>query len=135
MNNIEDKASMATGIGLRCAINILTKWELTHNQKKKILRINDDLILKACTEKNYQPDLNYDQILRISLILNMHTSLRTTFERNENAYKFMLLKNANTPFNGNAPIDMILFGDIATMYHVCRAIQKLPLIGLSPFSH
>ena len=122
------------GTGLRCALNILTKWELTQNQKKKILRISGSLLKDAQKNIAFKPNLDTDQLLRISMILDIHASLRSIFQNDANVYKFMSLKNSNNPFNDNSPIEIILRGNIITMHHVCCAIRAISLIGSNPLS-
>lgn len=125
----------ASSIALKCALNILTKWNLTPSQINLIIGTRKTSHRDTQKANDFQPTLDRDQLLKISMILNMHASLRSTFQNDSNIYNFIQMKNLNAPFHGDSPIETILRGDIVAIYHVYQAIQKLPFIGTTnPFT-
>ncbi|MGI2227685.1 hypothetical protein [Shewanella frigidimarina] len=95
-------------VGMEAALTILDKWKCTQAQVQAVLNLPENYkSLDLDTLK-----INREQIERISYILNIHASLRSTFSNPENVYGFMNMANNNEYFNGRKPIDLICNGEI-----------------------
>ena len=88
-------------VGLRTALNILTKWKTSTEQAGNILRVSRSTISRARTDKAVS--LDEDQLKRVSLVLNIHSALRMLFDNPANVYGFMQMENHNEFFNGRSP--------------------------------
>ena len=110
-------------VGLRTALNILTKWKTSTEQAGNILRVSRSTISRARTEKAVS--LDEDQLKRVSLVLNIHSALRMLFDNPANVYGFMQMENHNEFFNGRSPLDVVQGGDMIALYETFRRIDSL----------
>ncbi len=83
-------------IGLRTAVNIMEKWGATARQIESVLRISRSTYTRVKSPERAM-SLDDDQLARISLVLNIHASLRTIFDNPDNVYGFPSMNNHN-PF-------------------------------------
>lgn len=119
-----DKRKNATG--LRTAVNILEKWGATGEQAQNILRISRSTLARTKrADREWQVELDRDQVTRISLVLNMHAALRTVFENPANLYGFMKMTNHNEGFAGSSPLEKIANGDMLTLLAVASRIDAM----------
>ncbi|HCA22591.1 MAG TPA: hypothetical protein DEP32_00375 [Pseudomonas sp.] len=110
-------------VGLRTALNILTKWKTSTEQAGNILRVSRSTISRARTDKAVS--LDEDQLKRVSLVLNIHSALRMLFDNPANVYGFMQMENHNEFFNGRSPMDVVQGGDMIALYETFRRIDSL----------
>lgn len=98
-------ASRMDQAGLRAAVRILRKWDLSESEVHQVLALG-----KAISSGTWRDlsCLSEAQRLRVSYVLNIHATLRSTFTNPENVYGFMSARNNNPPFNGRAPLCFIL---------------------------
>ncbi len=82
MNRAVNKQSASTKemgvIGLRAAVNIMEKWGATARQIESVLRISRSTHTRVKSPERVM-SLDDDQLARISVVLNIHASLRTIF--------------------------------------------------------
>ena len=110
-------------VGLRTALNILTKWKTSTEQAGNILRVSRSTISRARTDKAVS--LDEDQLKRVSLVLNIHSALRMLFDNPANVYGLMQMENHNEFFNGRSPMDVVQGGDMIALYETFRRIDSL----------
>ncbi|KAB0458864.1 hypothetical protein [Vibrio kanaloae] len=96
--------------GLKSAETLLLKWGATHKQIQVILPTKEDSLE-----------------VRISHILNIHSTLRTIFSNEDNVYGFMSHANNNTFFNGRSPTSIIASGRLSDLQEVREKIENLVL--------
>ncbi|MBB1441352.1 hypothetical protein H5202_22560 [Shewanella sp. SG41-4] len=89
-------------------MTILDKWKCTQLQVRAVLNLPENYKSLDFEKLSF----NREQIERVSYILNIHASLRTTFTNPENVYGFMNMVNNDKHFNGMKPIDFICNGEI-----------------------
>jgi hypothetical protein len=122
----QDFSKSQCAAGLRAALNILDKWKASSEQACQILRISRSTYTRA---KQHDPKwavgLDFDQMQRISLVLNIHAALRVVFDNPENVYGFPSMENRNEFFNGRAPLDIMAQGDMISLYETFRRIDAL----------
>mgnify|MGYP005808002167 CR=1 FL=1 len=108
-------------IGMRTALTILDKWKCTQLQVQAVLNLPENYKSLDFEKVSF----NREQIKRVSYILNIHASLRTTFTNPENVYGFMNMANNNKCFNGIKPIDFICNGEIENFQSLLEHIDSL----------
>lgn len=112
--------------GLRAALNILDKWKASCEQACRVLRISRSTYNRARQrDSEWAVGLDFDQMQRISIVLNIYAALRLVFDNPENVYGFPSLKNHNEFFNGRAPLDVMAQGDMISLYETFRRIDAL----------
>lgn len=114
----------ADTIALRTAANILDKWEASSKQASKILRVSPTTIFRA-KSKTREVSLDEDQIMRVSLILNIHSALKLIFDNPVNVYGFIKMENYNGFFNGRSPMEVIEQGSMINLYETFKRIDGL----------
>lgn len=112
-----------SSVGLKTGITILERWGATGEQSASIFRISRSTYARA--KRGEAVSLDRDQLTRVSLILNIHASLRILFDNPENLYGFMGMANHNEYFNGRSPLEVISSGDLISLYEVYRRIDAL----------
>ncbi len=112
--------------GLCEALGILEKWGASKEQTCTILRIPRITFNRA---KQRGPDwsvsLDSDQMLRSSLVMNIHEALCQVFENPRNVYGFPAMPNNNAFFNGRSPLEIMSQGDMGSLYETFRHIDAL----------
>lgn len=111
--------------GLKTAVNILNRWNATSEQTQAILRISRATYFKSKKAEHASIKLDSDQLVRISVILNIHAALRIIFDNPENVYGFMKMVNNNAFFNGRSPLESIEQGNFLALYETLRRIDTL----------
>ena len=112
--------------GLRAALNIPDKWQASSEQACRILRISRSTYTRARQrDPAWSVSLDTDQLQRISMVLNIHATLRLLFDNPENVYGFPAMANHNAFFNGRAPLEIMAQGDMISLYETYRRIDAL----------
>lgn len=91
---------------IKATMTLLNNWNLTRHQKALLLGLRSASSLRNFESKPELVALNRDQIMRMSILMNIHEAIRVCFKNPENVNGFMLTVNQNPPFNGIRPIDM-----------------------------
>ena len=111
-------------VALRTAVNIMEKWKATSKQIESVLRISRSTYARV-KDPQRPVSLDSDQMARISLVLNIHASLRTIFDNPDNVYGFPAMKNDNAFFDGRAPLEIMAEGSFIQLYETFRRIDVL----------
>ncbi|MDZ5605279.1 antitoxin Xre-like helix-turn-helix domain-containing protein [Pseudomonas sp. RP23018S] len=119
-NSGKDKGAVA----LRAAVNIMEKWQATSKQIENVLRISRSTYVRS-KDEHRSVSLDGDQLERISLVLNIHASLRTIFDNPENVYGFPSMPNGNEFFDGRPPLDIMAGGSFIQLYETFRRVDVL----------
>lgn len=106
---------------LRVAIKILRLWGGLEQEQSVILGFNR----KNLTEDQMQSALSKDQLSHISLILDIHATLRSVFSNPANQHGFMRMRNNNSFFNGRTPMKIIGSGELKDLYETWHRIKSL----------
>ncbi|KOO57548.1 hypothetical protein WH43_13605 [Rheinheimera sp. KL1] len=117
--------------GFKTADKILLSWGCTEQQCHTILGISGLSYHKFKSAPD-TTQLNPEQFERVSHLLNIHQTLRTTFSTPANLSGFMGMTNENAPFDGRTPLAMIASGELADLREVAQHIDtfKSGLPGL-----
>ena len=112
--------------GLRTALNIMDKWGASSDQACRVLRISRSTYTRARqADAAWSVSLDADQLQRISMVLNIHATLRLVFDNPENVYGFPAMENHNAFFNGRTPLEIMAQGDMISLYETFRRIDAL----------
>ncbi|MEG1039502.1 MAG: antitoxin Xre-like helix-turn-helix domain-containing protein [Pseudomonas sp.] len=114
----------AGAVALRTAVNIMEKWNATSRQIENVLRISRSTYARA-KDQQRSVSLDSDQMARISLVLNIHASLRTIFDNPDNVYGFPAMANDNAFFDGRSPLEIMAEGSFIQLYETFRRIDVL----------
>jgi len=110
--------------GFNACFNILQKWQCSTAQMHTILGLTTRQYNRA-KRCPISVNFNRDQLERMSLILNIHSVLRTIFTNPKNIYGFIKMDNHNPFFSGQSPLALIEQGSLITLYHVYKHIEVL----------
>jgi len=105
-------------VALRTAMTVLEQWKASPGQIQDILQIPEDNL-----------DLSQEQLHRISIVLNIHATLREVFENPLNVYGFPRMRNDNPFFCGKSPIEMMAQGDMKSLKDTLDQVESLLKIG------
>ena len=112
--------------GLRAAAKILKLWQASNDQACRVLRVSRATYRSVFGQGSRSAiRLDADQMQRIGIILNMHSTLRTVFDNPENVYGFTAMANQNDFFYGRSPLEIMAQGDMISLYETSRRIQAL----------
>ncbi|WP_442111029.1 antitoxin Xre-like helix-turn-helix domain-containing protein [Pseudomonas sp. NUPR-001] len=114
----------AGAVALRTAVNIMEKWNATSRQIENVLRISRSTYARS-KDQQRSVSLDSDQLARISLVLNIHASLRTIFDNPDNVYGFPAMANDNAFFDGRSPLEIMAEGSFIQLYETFRRIDVL----------
>lgn len=112
-------------VGLRAACRVLDGWCANRRQICSILRISPSSVQRIAREPGAMVRLDADQQQRVSLVLNIHASLRNVFQNQSNVRGFPALKNDNDFFGGRSPLEMMAQGDLILLYEAYKHIDQL----------
>jgi len=116
-----------SAIGLRAAINILDKWGAGVTQTSSVLRISASTFasVQSKEDTDWSTSFDADVMQRISLVLNIHSALRSIFDNPDNVYGFAGMRNDNYFFNGRSPLEVMAQGDLVSLHETFRCIDSL----------
>lgn len=120
---LNSKAGAATAITI--GARTLANWGATYDQGASVLRVSRNVYAKALNGRLNEIKADRDQILRASMIVDMHGAIRTVFSNPENVKGFMRMKNDNPFFDGRSPLDIIESGDFISLYETHRNLTTL----------
>lgn len=123
MNNQStgDPYQIDSTVAFQLGLQILSKWKCSTMQKARILDVSVKLIESGETVVS----LSDEQLIRISYLANIHASLRTIFNCEENVYGFMKLGNLNPLFEGRTPLSFIETGDLTKLKLLCDHMSQI----------
>ncbi|PZW48230.1 hypothetical protein F477_02434 [Pseudomonas sp. URIL14HWK12:I3] len=111
--------------GLRAALRIIEAWRATASQACRILRISAATRHRVIHERTAVVRLDRDQQQRISLVLNIHASLRSVFTNQDNVQGFAGMLNDNPLFEGRTPLEVMAQGNLISLYETYLRIDQL----------
>jgi uncharacterized protein (DUF2384 family) len=120
-------SSIKTAVGLKVALHILHGWQATTTQICSILRISSATYRRAVRAPASPRKLDQDQQQRISLVLNIHASLRSVFDNPANVCGFPGSRNNNAFFDGRSPLEVMAQGTMISLYETYKRIHQLEL--------
>lgn len=127
MSKQPELSQRKAAVGLKVALRILHGWQATTAQICSILRISYATYRRSMRAPASARKLDHDQQQRISLVLNIHASLRSVFDNPANVRSFARLPNGNVFFESRSPLEVMAQGDMISLYETHKRIQRLEL--------
>ena len=94
---------------IRTAVSILDKWNCSINEKSSLLGVSEEALSAppGITEQAIDP-LSDETLVRVSLLLNIHATLRTLFTDLNSVYGWVRKPNSYPAFGGKSAIKVML---------------------------
>ncbi|WP_270820388.1 hypothetical protein [Aeromonas sp. Y311-2] len=103
---------------IRIALRPLEKWGCTPIQQQNILQVPLAELEKYRGEEAVEAYLDEDQLLRVTIVLNIHFALVSAFRDQERTFSFMGKENHSAEFDGKTPLSLIESGDFENLVSV-----------------
>ena len=97
---------------LPAIFNIFSQWSLTGGQQMTLLGLNNEKTLYNWKSHPEKAKLTRDLLERASYILGIYKSLQILLPDQKLADHWLSMPNDNPIFNGTAPLDRILAGQV-----------------------
>lgn len=108
--------------GLKAFFALSAHWRLSAEQARILLgRPSERTFYNWKSGKGGNP--SHDTMSRIGYLLGIHRALRTLFSKPENVYGW--ISRTNDDFNGQAPLERMLGGDVTDLAYVRRYLDGL----------
>lgn len=117
------RGSGVTRALLPAIFNILSQWKLSGAQQMILLGLNNEKTLYNWKGRPEKARLTRDFLERASYILGIYKSLQILFPDQVLADRWLSSPNDNSLFNGSAPLDRLLAGQVLDL-----AVVKLGAI-------
>lgn len=108
--------------GFRTFLAVAERWGLSVPRQLVLLGGIAPSTYHAWKAKG-APELSYDLLERISLVLGIWKGLRLLFADERTALRWLEAPNADLPFAGQSPLETMLRGSIDDLYGVRRYLD------------
>ena len=110
------KAGPSVGSALLPAVfKIFSEWHLTGVQQMTLLGLSNNKTLYNWKKQPEKARLSKDLLERASYILGIYTSLQVLLPDQTLANRWLSTPNDNPLFNGTAPLDRLLAGQVTDL--------------------
>ena len=109
------RGPIVSGSLLPAIFAIFSRWGLTGAQQMTLLGISNEKSLYNWKKQPEKARLTIDLLERASYILGIYKSLQILLPDPELADKWLLTPNDNPLFNGNAPMNRLLAGQVVDL--------------------
>ncbi len=103
------------GALLPAIFNIFSRWSLAGSQQMTLLGLNNEKTLYNWKSHPQKARLTRDLLERASYILGIYKSLQILLPDQTLADRWLSTPNDNPLFNGSAPLDRILAGQVTDL--------------------
>jgi|SRR5690606_1133974 len=109
------RGSQVAGSLLPAIFNIFSQWRLTGAQQMTLLGLSNEKTLYNWKNQPEKAKLTRDLLERISYILGIYKSLQILLPDPTQADRWLASPNDNPLFNGSAPLDRLLAGQVVDL--------------------
>lgn len=109
------RGSKVTGALLPAIFNIFSQWRLTGAQQMTLLGLGNEKTLYNWKNQPEKAKLTRDMLERASYILGIYKSLQILLPDQALADRWLSTPNDNPLFNGTAPLDRLLAGQVVDL--------------------
>jgi uncharacterized protein (DUF2384 family) len=102
-----------SGPGLRTFLNIAEDWQLSEQERLRVLGFPARSTFHGWIAKVRQKTditLSADELMRISAVLGIYKALKIIFSRDEDAARWLRSPNTGPTFGGQTPLALITSG-------------------------
>jgi hypothetical protein len=108
---------------IRLFLNTADLLSLTVDQRRAILGDVSEATYHNWRKEPGKVVLARDQLERVSLTLGILKALRLIFAEDATAFRWLRAANADHPFDGRSPLDVMTAGGIIDLYSVRRYLD------------
>lgn len=109
---------------LRTFFCLCRDWGVSDTQAMTILGLEDKYTFNDWKEKPEEALLSDDTFERLSYVFGIYKALQILIPDPKIADQWILTQNSNPLFNGQAPLDRILSGQVSDLYLVRRYLDE-----------
>ena len=109
------RGSIVSSSLLPAIFAIFSQWDLTGTQQMTLLGIGNEKSLYNWKNQPEKARLTKDLLERTSYILGIYKSLQILLLDPELADQWLFVRNDNPLFNGNAPMERLLAGQVVDL--------------------
>ncbi len=109
------RGSSVPGSLLPAIFHIFSQWTLTGTQQMTLLGLSNEKTLYNWKSQPEKAKLTRDLLERASYILGIYQSLQILFSDQMLADQWLATPNDNPLFNGTAPLDRLLAGQVVDL--------------------
>lgn len=109
------RGPIVSGSLLPAIFEIFSRWHLTSSQQMTLLGISDEKSLCNWKNKPEKAKLTKDLLERASYILGIYKSLQILLPDPKIADQRLFMPNDNPLFNGTAPMERLLVGQVVDL--------------------
>lgn len=109
------RGSKVTGALLPAIFNIFSQWRLTGAQQMTLLGLGNEKTLYNWKNQPEKAKLTRDMLERASYILGIYKSLQILLPDQALADRWLSTPNDNPLFNGTAPLERLLAGQVVDL--------------------
>jgi hypothetical protein len=123
--SVERRRQVSAG-GLRTFLAIADLWALNEDQRRSILGFPPRSTYHGWVAKAREHQsltLDFDVLIRISLILGIYKNLRILYATEQDGVEWLKDANKATVFNGKAPIELLTSGHQDAMWATRRFLD------------
>ena len=117
-----------SGPGLRTFARIADLWSLDEDQRCLVLGLPDRPTYQAwlmAAREHRDLELSVDVLMRGSAVLGIHQALGTLHVEERDGVAWLRGANSAVPFDGRAPLDLMLAGTLDSLLTVRRFLDAL----------
>lgn len=120
-----DWVARRNAVGLREVVSIAEQWQLTQEQLGRLLGTASRTLLRwrRQSEDSGRLDLSSDTVERMSYLLGIAKALQILLPTPANRLLWLRNGNSGPPFNGQAPLDRLLNGQVADLFVVRQVLD------------
>ena len=108
-------SSSTASLLLPTIFNIFSQWKLTGTQQMTLLGLSNEKTLYNWKSQPETAELTRDLLERASYILGIYKSLQILLPDQELSNQWLSSPNDNPMFNGTAPLDRLLAGQVVDL--------------------
>jgi len=113
-----EKRRAAAGPLLSTIFRIFEQWQLSKQQQQTLLGIHNETTFYNWRNKPESATLSNDLLERTSYILGIWKALQILIPEPQLADQWIKSPNHNMAFNGQAPLDRMMAGQVVDLAHV-----------------
>ncbi len=113
-----EKRRKAAGPLIKTVFQIFERWQLNNAQQQTLLGLHNEGTFYKWKKKPESATITNDLLERTSYILGIWRSLQVLIPEEKISDSWISMPNNNVAFNGQAPINRMLAGQIMDLAHV-----------------
>jgi hypothetical protein len=109
-------------VAIKAFLKLADEWRLVNDEAASLLGVSASSYDRL--KRGAQPELNQDQLTRISALVGVYKGLQLLFA-DEASDRWVRLANTGPLFGGKTPVEAMISGGIPTMLDVRRYVDAV----------